>query len=258
MDSDFDEKDKSLKEPVFDSKDIVEKDNSDMFTRIEGAEERAKKAAAEAAKRTEAEERQKKRAEDEEKRKQTRAKNQEARTERKNRLYHKFWAGDKKKKTIAVIIILLLIIFAYPIYLGGSGLIKDFVAEQEKREEAAIDALPENYVNIVYQNLVNKYKNEGFDAGEQYFNEELNKAEDDAMRGDLHMERANALTSVFDEERLDEALESALKAEELSPSDRTAVKLMSIYQQQGNTSQYNKYKALYNERIGAQETGGRG
>lgn len=258
MDSDFDEKKDTLKDTVFDSKDIVRKDNREMFVKIEGAEERAKKAAEAEAKREADAKRAEERAANEERRKANREKNRKERSERSEHLYQKFWAGKKKKKTIWAFVLILLVIFAYPIYLGASTLIGNIIAEIEKREEAALEALPENYVNIVYQNLNTKYSKEGLEAGEKYFKEELAKASDDKMRGDLYMERANALTSAFEEEQLDLALESALKAEELSPSERTVVKIMTIYQQKGDTIKYNKYRKIYNERIGAQDEGGRG
>ena len=49
MDSNFDENKNLSNDVNFDSKNIVRRDNKELFTRVEGAETRAKKAAEEKA-----------------------------------------------------------------------------------------------------------------------------------------------------------------------------------------------------------------
>ena len=132
MDSNFDENKNLSNDVNFDSKNIVRHDNKELFTRVEGAETRAKKAAEERARVERAKRRFVKRAENDTKRRARKI----ASAQRRAHLKAVLWEGKNKRRTIIISVIILIAALAYPAYLGGSALISTVVSEVDKAKEA--------------------------------------------------------------------------------------------------------------------------
>lgn len=258
MDSNSDENKNQSHAVDFDSKNIVRGDNSEMFTRIEGAKERAKKAAEEKARIERGKIRLAKKIEQNKKRDVQKIKS----AQRNAHLKAVLWEGKHKRRTIIIAGIILVAILAYPAYLGGSALISAIISKvqetEERKEEEKLAALPPNYAYDVFQELTNKYREEGFESGEEYFEAELAKVENNnELMVRLYISHATAIENEFQTEHIDAAIESALRAEELDPSEETASKLHNLYYLKGDSGNAQKYKDLYLERLD-QSTGGIG
>ena len=149
MDSNFDENKNLSNDVNFDSKKIVRHDNKELFTRVEGAETRAKKAAEERARVERAKRRFVKRAENDSKRRARKI----ASAQRRAHLKAVLWEGKNKRRTIIIVIIVLVAVAAYPVYLGGSTLIKNIVAsveeKKEQKENERIKETEEQYKNFM-------------------------------------------------------------------------------------------------------------
>lgn len=257
MDSNFDENKNLSNDVNFDSKNIVRRDNKELFTRVEGAETRAKKAAEERARVERAKRRFAKRAENDTKRRARKI----ASAQRRAHLKAVLWEGKHKKRTLIIAGAILLALIAYPAYLGGSALISAIVSSietaQKEKEIKELNEIPANYANIVFGELLEKYKKGGFEEGEKYFQESYDKVDTDELRSALLSMHVNALTSIYNKEHLDLAIEEALRAEEISESSYTATVLMNLYQQKGDNRNYKKYEDLYMSRVDT-STGGKG
>lgn len=255
MDSNFDENKNLSNDVNFDSKNIVRHDNKELFTRVEGAETRAKKAAEERACVERAKRRFVKRAENDTKRRARKI----ASAQRRAHLKAVLWEGKNKRRTIIISVIILVAALVYPAYLGGSALISTVVSEVDKAKEAEEVKVfyenPENYANLVLSELTTKYKEDGFDAGEEYFNDAYSKAEDNELRGELCIAHARAIVNVFNNEKIDLAIEIALEADELRQNDRTALLLVELYSRKGDNYKSQEYESLYNKRADNSEKG---
>lgn len=256
MNSNSDENKNLSNDVNFDSKNIVRRDNKELFTRVEGAETRAKKAAEERARVERAKRRFAKRAENDTKRRARKI----ASAQRRAHLKAVLWEGKHKRRTIIVAIIVLAAAAAYPVYLGGSTLIKNIVAsveeKKEQKENERIKTLPENYANIIMLELAKRYRENGFDAGEAYFEEELDKIEDnDGLIAKLYLSHATVIENEFQGSRIDEAISSAHKSEEITHSAESASKLYNLYLLKGDNINAQKYFNLYKERSGESDGG---
>ena len=114
---------------------------------------------------------------------------------------------------------------------------------------------PENYANLVLSELTTKYKEDGFDAGEEDFNDVYSKAEDNELRGELCIAHARAIVNIFNNEKIDLAIEIALEADELRQNDRTALLLVELYSRKGDNYKSQEYESLYNKRADNSEKG---
>lgn len=258
MDSNFDENKNLSNDVNFDSENIVRRDNKELFTRVEGAETRTKKAAEERARVERAKRRFVKRAENDTKRRARKI----ASAQRRAHLKAVLWEGKHKKRTLIIAGAILLALIAYPAYLGGSALIKTISASIEeakiRKEEETLAAEPGNHSNVVYLELLEKYKNEDFEAGETYFSEELAKVKDDKTKVALYYMHALAITNTYQTEHLDVAIDSMLQADELDPTSDNAAKLYDLYIRNGDFVKGREYEQIYIEREGEENTEGIG
>ena len=259
MDSNSDEN-KNLSNNInFDSKNIVRRDNKELFTRVEGAETRAKKEAEERARVEQTKRRFIKRVANNSKRRARKI----ASAQRRAHLKAVLWEGKNKRRTIIIAIIVLVAAAAYPVYLGGSTLIKNIVASvEEKKEQKEIDELnsdPRNAANNIYEDLLSKYRDEGFEKGEEFFITEFDKLDDDdEVKANVLILRATILSNVFELKHIDTAIESALKAEEINPTSNSAAKLIDLYFMKNDQTNMKKYQKIYQERVGDSIVGGEG
>lgn len=258
MDSNSDENKNLSNDVNFDSKNIVRRDNKELFTRVEGAETRAKKEAEERARVEQTKRRFIKRVANNSKRRARKI----ASAQRRAHLKAVLWEGKNKRRTIIIAIIVLVAAAAYPVYLGGSTLIKNIVASvEEKKEQKEIDELnsdPRNAANNIYEDLLSKYRDEGFEKGEEFFITEFDKLDDDEVKANVLILRATILSNVFELKHINTAIESALKAEEINPTSNSAAKLIDLYFMKNDQTNMKKYQKIYQERVGDSIVGGEG
>ena len=88
-----------------------------------------------------------------------------------------------------------------------------------------------------------------------WYNKQIKETTDDQEKAELYLAAANVIAAGSqsdDQDALQQALDYALKAEELSPSIGSAVSLETIYQELGDNDNMTKYGNLAQERIEAE------
>ncbi len=238
----------------FDSKNIKRHEGEAYFTRIEGAEARAKeKAKAEAEKRKNAQriiDRARRKVKDREEKIQRDTRRRGC----KAKLHAIFWEGNHKKITIAVLVVLVLAALAYPAYLGIRNLAQKHEEQIIAEENERLNNLPENIQNDIYTELVDKYSSESYESGNSYFDEKLQSIEGDELTAKAYLSKANALYAVFDLDKIDEAISIAQEAQALIENKETYYTLQKLYEAKGDSVRANQYsekiRAYGNEGMG--------
>lgn len=241
----------------FRSENIIRRDNREMFTRVEGAEQRQKQSEQEKAKLDRTKKNFAKAAHRAQKRAEQKAKSEARKLKNKARnekLKEMLWTGKNKKRTIIVVVFILVALLAYPVYLGGSTLIENIIAtvekEAQRKEEEELLADPANYANTFLMSLRDKFQNESFEAGKEYFEREIekNKDEKETLLA-IYRVYATEIKNYYGKDKIDVALEAMLYVEEESPSSDSAVLLYEIYKIKGDTTLMQQWLQIYQERI---------